>query len=131
VLYIDKQTIDKGDYPKMKTKSGGCKMRIEIGKFVLESDKVGINIYCPIVRGPKSKRAGTVRDEICGHYSDMTEALIGLHRHVGLRSGATTLQELIQEINDYKTMVLNQINPNIYPELFRRKKSVRELQHGK
>ena len=102
-------------------------MRIEIGKFVMESDYHGVSIYEKMITGSKSKIPGLSNDKICGSYSDMTSALIGLHRHVCLRSAATTLQELTQEINDYKAMVLHNINPEEFPALYRRKKKVSEL----
>jgi len=101
-------------------------MKIELGKFTIISDTNQFILYCKTVR-KAGKNTGQTGQDICGYYSDMTACLVELHRHICLTSKATTLQELIQEINDYKTIVLNNIDPNTFPELYRRKKKVSEL----
>lgn len=102
-------------------------MRIEIGKFVIESSSSEFTLSEMAIKGENSKNPGEKYNDFCGHYSDLSECLIGLYRHVSLKSEATTLQQLLGEIQDYKAMILNNINPEEFPCLFKRKKKVTAL----
>lgn len=103
-------------------------MEIKIGKFTIASDATQFILSYDAVKSEKSKdHAGEVFKDFCGYYTDMTSCLTGLHNHLCRRSDATSLQELIKEIQEYKALVLNNINPDEFPCLFRRKKKVAEI----
>ena len=86
-------------------------MDIKIGDFQITSDSSQFILFRKETKGEKAKVPGEVYYDFCGYYSDFASCLKEIPRHALLRSDATTFEEVLYILRDYKRMISQYLKP--------------------
>jgi hypothetical protein len=103
-IRVKSQVITKGLIRLVKHKKENI-MDLRIGDYHLISDTTQFILYHVTKLGEKSKTPGLPTENFVGYYPSIESAFKALPSKMLMRSNATTLLEVVDELAKYRTLI--------------------------
>ena len=92
-------------------------MDIKIGDFQITADGTQFILFKKQEKGKKAQNPGEEFYAHCGYYNDFASCLKEIPRHALLKSDATTFDEVLYILREYKQMISKYFQPEIIKEV--------------